>query len=129
MGKTRRLTNAFIALLLLLFLVTLLPIHTQAANTLNINLKNNQTFYLLPGTDRLDYKVTVSGNASGDMTCSSSNLTVADIDNMGNLSINDAGSTKSRYLSVVTQFPARSVFYAGVTGRKHLPSKITQRFR
>lgn len=94
MGKTRRLTNAFIALLLLLFLVTLLPIHTQAANTLNINLKNNQTFYLLPGTDRLDYKVTVSGNASGDMTCSSSNLTVADIDNMGNLSINDAGSTK-----------------------------------
>lgn len=94
MGKTRRLTNVFISLLLLLFLVTLLPIHTQAANTLNINLKNNQTFYLLPGTERLDYKVTVSGNASGDMTCSSSNLTVADIDNMGNLSINDAGSTK-----------------------------------
>lgn len=94
MGKTRRLTNVFIPLLLLLFLVTLLPIHTQAANTLNMNLKNNQTFYLLPGTERLDYKVTVSGNVSGDMTCSSSNLTVADIDNMGNLSINDAGSTK-----------------------------------
>lgn len=93
MGKMKRFTSIVAIFLLLLLFVTPLPDHTQAATTMKINLKNNQTFYMLPGTEHLDYKVTASGNVSGDMTCSSSNLTVANIDNMGNLSINDAGST------------------------------------
>ena len=95
MGKINKNTRIFSFVLLLALLVTAIPCPIQAANTLSINLKNNQTFYLLPSTDTLSYKVTVSSeNISGDQVCSSSNLTVADIDNMGNMTINDAGSTK-----------------------------------
>ncbi|MCI7129335.1 MAG: hypothetical protein MSA09_01990, partial [Lachnospiraceae bacterium] len=95
MGKTRKITRTFTLLLLLALFVTAIPCQAYAAGTLNINLKNNQTFYLLPGTDKLNYKVSVtSKNISGDQTCSSSNLSVADIDDMGTMSINDAGSTK-----------------------------------
>lgn len=94
MGTYTRKRACIIHVLLLALFLTALPIPSHAAAKLTINLQNNQTFYLLPGTDRLDYKVTVSGDAVGDMTCSSSNLTVANIDNMGNLSINDAGSAK-----------------------------------
>lgn len=93
MGTYTRKHICIIYVLLAALFLTALPMPARAAEKLTINLKNNQTFYLLPGTDRLDYKVTVSGDAVGDMTCSSSNLNVANIDNMGNLSINDAGST------------------------------------
>lgn len=85
----------FAFFLLLTFLICAAPCYSQAADNLNISLKNNQTFYLLPGTDKLSYKVKVTtANISGDQTYSSSNLSVADIDNMGNMTINDAGSTK-----------------------------------
>ncbi len=94
MGTHTRRRACVTYLLLLALFLTLTPVHAQAASKLTCNLKENQIFYLLPGTDRLDYKVTVKGDAVGDMTCSSSNLSVANIDNMGNLSINDAGSTK-----------------------------------
>lgn len=95
MGKNFKTTHFVAFFLLLVLLATSVPYQAQAATALNINLKNNQTFYLLPGTDKLSYKVTVSSkNISGDQTCSSSNLTVADIDSMGNMTINDAGSTK-----------------------------------
>lgn len=93
MGTYTRKHIRIIYVLLAALFLTALPMPARAAEKLTVNLKNNQIFYLLPGTDRLDYKVTVSGDAVGDMTCSSSNLNVANIDNMGNLSINDAGST------------------------------------
>lgn len=95
MGKTKKITHTFALFLLLALFVTAIPCQAYATSTLNINLKNNQTFYLLPGTDKLSYKVSVtSKNISGDQTCSSSNLSVADIDDMGTMTINDAGSTK-----------------------------------
>lgn len=95
MEKIIKLTRTFTFFLFLVFFMAAIPYQTQAASTLNINLKNNQTFYLLPGTDKLNYKVTVtSKNISGNQICTSSNLSVADIDDMGNMTINDAGSTK-----------------------------------
>lgn len=95
MGKINKSIRLFSLCLMLLLFLAAIPCQVQAADTLNINLKNNQTFFLLPGTDKLSYKVSaISENISGDQVCSSSNLNVADIDNMGNMTINDAGSTK-----------------------------------
>lgn len=95
MGKSNIIKRALSLLFIFVLFATAIPCQTQAASTLNINLKNNQTFYLLPGTDKLNYKVAVtSNNISGNQTCASSNLSVADIDDMGNMAINDAGSTK-----------------------------------
>ena len=94
MGKRTKFARVSALVLLLALLVTALPCQLQAADAFKINLKNNQTFYLLPGTDILRYKVTVNAaGLLGDQTCSSSNLSVADIDNMGNMTVNDAGST------------------------------------
>ena len=95
MKSIKKKTSQLISLVLLLALfISVFPQNAQAAESLDINLKNNQTFYLLPGTEKLNFKVKVTAsNITGDQTCSSSNLSVADIDNMGNMVINDAGST------------------------------------
>lgn len=74
--------------------------NVSAATKLNINLSNNQTFFILPGTTSVTYDVQItSGSELGDMTCSSSNLEVATIDNMGKMILKDAGSTKIKVTS------------------------------
>ena len=75
-------------------------LNVSAASKLNINLSNNQTFFILPGTSSITYDVRIiSGGELGNMTCSSSNLEVASIDNMGKMILKDAGSTKIRVSS------------------------------
>lgn len=66
------------------------------AAALNINLKNNQTFYILPGSDSVHYQVKITAGAElgNDATYISDNITGAPIDSYGNLILKDAGSAK-----------------------------------
>ncbi len=104
MKRTNHFMRALAVLLMLVVTLTCLPVQTEAATKLNINLKNNQIFYMLPGTDQLTYKVTATGNIVGAMRCSSNNLPVASIDDFGNLSLKDAGSAK-----ITVSFGAKSL--------------------
>ncbi len=80
---------------LIIALIHVYPLSTDAAAKLSINLDNNQTFYILPGATTITYDVKIlSGGTLGDVTCSSSNLDVATIDDMGKMILKDAGSTK-----------------------------------
>ncbi|MCI7129919.1 MAG: hypothetical protein MSA09_05070 [Lachnospiraceae bacterium] len=82
------------------FIISGLALTTSAATKLNINLSNNQTFFILPGTDSTTYDVAItSGGELGNVTCSSSNLEVATIDDMGKMILKDAGSTKIKVTS------------------------------
>lgn len=67
----------------------------QAA-TLAINLKNNQTFYLLPGNEKVEYQVKITSGAQlgNDATYLSDNVAIAAIDSFGVLTIKDAGTAK-----------------------------------
>lgn len=68
----------------------------SAATKLNINLSNNQTFYILPGSDTVEYKVkiTAGGNLGNNITYTSNNIAIAAIDNLGTLTLKDAGTAK-----------------------------------
>lgn len=84
-----------LAITLIIALINSYPLSTDAAAKLSINLDNNQTFYILPGATTINYDVKIlSGGTLGDVTCSSSNLDVATIDDMGKMILKDAGSTK-----------------------------------
>lgn len=95
-----RLTSFTLVCLLTIAYIFSSTSNVAAATKLNINLSNNQTFFILPGTSSVTYDVQItSGGQLGDMTCSSSNLEVATIDNMGKMIIKDAGSTKIKVTS------------------------------
>lgn len=99
MEKSTSFKNSFFWLLLAFTLIIttigINPSSTNAATSLSINLNNNQTFYILPGTTTITYDVKIlSGGTLGDVSCSSSNLNVATIDDMGKMILKDAGSTR-----------------------------------
>ena len=69
---------------------------TKAATKLNINLKDNQVFYILPGNEYADFQVKITsgaelGNAATYMT---DQVTIATIDGNGLLRMKDAGTVK-----------------------------------
>lgn len=90
----------FLFILILSCLLSSLTLPTVAATKLDINLSNNQTFFILPGADKISYDVKItSGGELGTISCSSSNLEVATIDDMGKMILKDAGSTKIKVTS------------------------------
>lgn len=92
----QKLFGYFTCLVLFLAVVAICPIHAHAASTLKINLTNNQTFYILPGSDTVKYQVKITAGAGlGDQaTFTSDNILVAPIDSYGKLILKDAGSAK-----------------------------------
>ena len=68
--------------------------HQALAASFNVNLKDNQVFYILPGNDFVDYQVKItSGNQLGNnMICTTNDASKATISNDGKLRIIDAGT-------------------------------------
>ena len=91
-----KLLSCLTYMFLFLAVVAICPISAHAASTLKINLVNDQTFYILPGSDVVEYQVKITAGAGlGDQaTFTSDNILVASIDSYGKLILKDAGSTK-----------------------------------
>ena len=71
------------------------PQPAYAAEKLTIDLKENQTFYILPGNPLpMQHQIKIKYNGIGTISCQSSNLSVATIDDLGLITIQDGGSTK-----------------------------------
>lgn len=85
-------------------------INLSAATTLKINLTNNQTFYILPGSDHVEYKVKITsgGDLGNNITYSSNNIAIAAIDSLGTLTLKDAGTAKIT-VSTDTQSVTRTI--------------------
>ena len=95
--KSNKLKNKFITLGLLLGLtITSIPgAHLQAATKLTLNLKENQSFYILPSAHDVTFDVDVTaGGNSDNMICTSTNQSVASIDNNGLITFHEGGTTK-----------------------------------
>lgn len=92
-----KLKNKVIAVGLLLGL-TIASIPTaqlQAASKLTLNLKENQTFFILPSAYDVTYDVNVTKGGNPDnMICTSTNQSVASIDNNGLITFHEGGTTK-----------------------------------
>lgn len=93
--KTRRIYAAIVLVALVCATVIGHSASTFAATKLSIDLKENQTFYILPGNPLpTQHQIKINSDKLGEITCSSSNLTVASVDNFGLMTIQDAGNTK-----------------------------------
>lgn len=67
----------------------------DAATKLTTNLKENQSFYILPSEHDVTYQVKVTAGGNPDhIVCTSSNQSVASIDNNGLITFHDGGMTK-----------------------------------
>lgn len=68
---------------------------TYAAEKLTIDLKEQQTFYILPGnTLPVQHQIKITYNGIGTISCQSNNISVATIDDFGLLTLQDGGSAK-----------------------------------
>lgn len=66
-----------------------------AADKLTIDLKENQTFYILPGNSLpMQHQIKITYTGIGTIICESSNISVATVDDSGLLTLRDGGSTK-----------------------------------
>lgn len=92
----QKLLSCLLYVILFISIVVFCPIHARAASTLKINLVNDQTFFILPGSDTVEYQVKITAGAGlGDQaTFTSDNILVAPIDSYGKLILKDAGSAK-----------------------------------
>lgn len=88
---------SYLACMLLFLAITVsYPVCTHAASSLKINLTDNQTFYILPGSETVQYQVKITAGAElgNQATYTSDNIVIAPIDSYGNLILKDAGSAK-----------------------------------
>lgn len=95
--KINKAKNKILTLGLSLFLCasSFLCIQVNAASKLKINLKDNQSFYILPSLQDATFDVDVlAGGNPANTTCTSSNQSVASIDNNGLITFHEGGSTK-----------------------------------
>lgn len=101
MKTCKKLLSVMMCMLLVFFGVCSLSNTSVKAAALNINLKKNQMFYILPGSEQVEYQVKITSGAQlgNQATFFSDNVTVAAIDSFGMLTIKEAGSAK---ISVTT---------------------------
>lgn len=101
MKTCKKLLSIMMCMLFAILCVCSLSSSSVKAASLNINLKNNQLFYILPGNEQVEYHVKITSGAQlgNQATYVSDNVSVAAIDSFGLLTIRDAGSAK---ISVTT---------------------------
>lgn len=92
----QRLLSYLSCMILLLSIIAFCPTHARASSSLKINLTDNQTFYILPGSETVQYQVKITAGAElgNQATYTSDNIVIAPIDSYGNLMLKDAGSAK-----------------------------------
>lgn len=95
-SSKQKLFGCLACMLLFLAITVSYPVCAHASSSLKINLTDNQTFYILPGSETAEYQVKITAGAElgNQATYTSDNIVIAPIDSYGNLTLKDAGSAK-----------------------------------